>query len=289
MMISLAHTEGQLGRVQEAVKAFDLQQWLATVQGPLVDGLEQKMVAAQRRVVREEVEKWARQIESRQAERLATFTSFMNETKTEMVGLGQAVDRVDESLKRMEGNNESFSRKYEEGIRPELVALHQQSKEIKEQLTQSAQPFADLRAELEGVKQENQELRKWLEDRSAAAEEFRAQVRERLESVAEASADQMARAEEQIAESAKRWQGLFLTLRENHEAQLQTLREAVNRLEDERAQALERVENAEAERRRQETSRIERTKQSSGNRVKELIEFCSRRPESVLCRDLEVR
>lgn len=289
MMISIAHTEGQLGRVKEAMKAFDLQQWLAAVEGPLVDRLEEKVVEAQRQAVREAVEKWARQIESGQTERFQSVTSSMNQTREKIGELGQAVARIGAAVNRLQQNNEKFFTEYEEGMRAEFVALQERTEEMRQQLDKSAQPVSGLRADLENLDKESRELRRWLEERTAAAEEFRARMEERLEAVAEAAQTQTARVEEQIAASEKRWQGLFLTLRENHEAELQSVREAMARLEEERALALEQLQDAEAQRGRREQSREERTGDPGGSRLSALIEFCSRHPESVLCRDLEAR
>lgn len=289
MMISLAHTEGQLGRVQEAVRAFDLEQWLATVQGPLIDRLGEKTVATQRQAVREELDEWAQQIESRQKEQRKALTSFMEQARMEATRVAQAVEQLGASLERMGARDEALFREHEETIRAELAAFRQESKEVGEQVARLAQPTAELRNEIQGLGEESRELKKWLEDSGAAADEYRAQITASLNSIVEAAENQRARAEAQIEESQKRWQGLFLTLRENHEAQLDALREALARLEEERTRVLEQIENAAAQQRRQEAAPPDRAGESRESRMKELIEFCSRRPESVLCRDLQVR
>lgn len=282
MMISIAHTEGQLGRVKEAMKAFDLEQWLATVEGPLVDRLEEKVVEGQRQAV----EKWARQIESGQTERLQSVTSALNETGADIDELEQVVARIGVSVNRMQQNNEELLSRYEEGMRAEFAALEKRSEELKQRLDQSAEPVGELRAGLESLEEESRELKRWLEERTVAAEEFRTRIDERLAAVAEAAQRQTTRVEEQIAASEKRWQGLFLTLRENHEAELQSVRDAMARLEEERALALERLQNEETPGRRQQQSREEKTGEPGGGRLSALMEFCSRHPESVLCRDL---
>lgn len=286
MMISIAHTEGQLGRVKEAMKAFDLQQWLATVEGPLVDRLEERLVAAQRQAVREAVEKWAGQIESGQTERLQSVTSSMKQARAKIDELEQMVAAIGASVNRMQQNNEKLLGQYEEGMRAEFVALQKRSEEMQQQLDKSAQPVGELRAALESLEEESRELKRWLEERTVAAEEFRTRIEERLAAAAEAAQRQTASVEEQIAASEKRWQGLFLTLRENHEAELQSVRDAMARLEEERALALERLQNEETQRKRQQQSREQKTAEPGGGRLSALMEFCSRHPESVLCRDL---
>lgn len=289
MAISLAHTEGQLGRVQEAVKAFDLQQWLATVQGPLVGRLEEKMLEVQRQVVRDEVGKSAQQIKADQAEGWQRVSHLMDEMKSEISRQDEAVKRLAESVMRLARNNDTHFKKYEETIGAEFSVLRERSEEIKEQLSKSSEPSAALRAEVEGIEKENQKLRGWLEQWSAAAEEFRSQVTEQLEQFADAAAKQNAKTEQQIDESAKRWQGLFLTLQENHETELQSVRDALNRLEQERVRALERVESAKTAGDEQQRRRVEKPAANRDTGLRELIEFCTRRPESVLCRDLNVR
>jgi hypothetical protein len=289
MAISLAHTEGQMGRVQEAMKAFDLQQWLATVQGPLVGQLEAKMLEVQRQVVRDEVGRSAHEIKAEQNEGLQRVSHWMDEIKSEMSRQDEAVKRLGESVMLLVHNNETQFKKYEETIGAEFSVLRERNKEIKEQLSKSGEPSAELRADLEGIEKENRELREWLEQWSAAAEEFRAQVTERFEQFADAAAKQNAKAEEEIDESAKRWQGLFLTLQENHEAELQSVRDALSRLEQQRVRALEQVESAKTTRDEPQTRRVDRPAGNRETGLRELMEFCTRLPESALCRDLKVR
>jgi len=296
MMISLAHTEGQLGRVKEAVNAFDLQQWLATVQGPLVDRLEEKMSTAQRKVVGEEVKKWAQQISSEQTKRWQEVAKSIDEARDEWVRQTAAANQFGESLTTLIRNNEALSKQHHEGIQAQFMLLQElnkgiqdQFKGIEDQLKQVDKPAARVQAELEGIKRANQGLTELLEQRGAADQKFQAELQEGLELFAGAAAKQEVMTQGQIDKSEQRWQGLFLTLRENHEAELESHREVVSRLEQERVRALEQVKELEAQKQRERRRIVEQASEGRERRMGELIEFCGRRPESVLCRDLEIR
>lgn len=303
MMISLAHTEGQLGRVKEAMNAFDLQKWLATVQGPLVDRLEEKLSAGQREMVREEVKKWAQEITREQAGHWDALTKSLAEVRGQVQQEAVAANTLGLSLTNLMREGEARAKAHQADIQSQFTALIQNNKGIQERLRQSQGPTAEVQAQIEHIKKQNKGLSELLEQQGQADEELRASVRETLAAFVDAAEQQKLTTQEQIDHAEKRWQGLFLTLRENHEAELESFRAMlaqlgedsvsppakVTRAEPKGVKADPKVIKAEPTVQRPGGSFSEGADDGEDGRLGALLKFCARRPESVLCRDIEIR
>ncbi|MDP6560121.1 MAG: hypothetical protein QF619_08415 [Candidatus Binatia bacterium] len=93
-------------------------------------------------------------------------------------------------------------------------------------------------------------------------------------------------AKEKYQEESERWKGLLDTMGKDRQAAKKQYIETVNLLNVEKSQALERVRQLEEERKREVANLLEKAKLSDDETKKKLSEFCAKRPESVICRDL---
>lgn len=93
-------------------------------------------------------------------------------------------------------------------------------------------------------------------------------------------------AQAQYQREEERWLNLMETLKKDRETTQKQYREVVQRLSEEKAEALERARQLEEERKREISRLLEQAKQIEQERKRQLSEFCSKRPESTICRDL---
>ena len=289
MMISLAHTEGQLGKVKEAMNAFDLEKWLATVQGPLVDRLEQKMSAVQRTMLGDEAKKWVQEITRGQTEHWQGVQRSLGEARAEIEKDSAAAKALGGTLKERMRVDEKRSKKFHVDIQAQFTLLMQQNKKIQERLRHVDQPAERLLAQIETVRKDNEGFKKLLEHRGEADQEFQKSVAESLALFAGSAAQQKVAMQEQVDAAKKRWQGLFLTLRENHEAELESNLKLMVRLGEEHPRPPEKVTRMEPLREPEPEAGVSKVGEAADGRLGELLKFCARRPESVLCRDIEIR
>jgi hypothetical protein len=91
--------------------------------------------------------------------------------------------------------------------------------------------------------------------------------------------------QKQNKQNETRWVGLMETLLKQGERSDKQYREVVQRLSKEKEEALARTRQLEAERKRDVNKLLEQAKQIEQQRKRQLGEFCSKRPESVICRD----
>ncbi|MFQ5851159.1 MAG: hypothetical protein ACE5JU_11310 [Candidatus Binatia bacterium] len=82
-----------------------------------------------------------------------------------------------------------------------------------------------------------------------------------------------------------RWLNLMETLQRNQEATQKQYQEVVQKISKERAKALERARKLEEERQQEITKLLEQAKQIDQERKRRMFEFCSKRPESIICRE----
>jgi hypothetical protein len=87
-------------------------------------------------------------------------------------------------------------------------------------------------------------------------------------------------------QNEKRWVGLMETLQKQGERSDKQYREVVQQLSKEKEEALARTRQLEEERKRDVNKLLEQAGQIEQQRKRQLSEFCSKRPESVICRDL---
>ena len=84
----------------------------------------------------------------------------------------------------------------------------------------------------------------------------------------------------------KRWLNLTETLKKNREADQKGYSEVVRRLNEERNKAQERARQLEEVRRREISKLLDQAKEIEQERKRQMSEFCTRRPESEICRGL---
>jgi hypothetical protein len=92
--------------------------------------------------------------------------------------------------------------------------------------------------------------------------------------------------QKQNKQNEKRLVGLMKTLQKQGERSDKQYREVVQQLSEEKEEALARTRQLEEERKRDVNKLLEQARQIEQQRKRQLSEFCSKRPESVICRDL---
>jgi len=93
-------------------------------------------------------------------------------------------------------------------------------------------------------------------------------------------------AQKQVQQDEKRWLGLMGTLQKQGDRSEKQYREVVQQLSKEKEEALARARQLEAERKRDINKLLDQAKRIDQERKRQLGEFCAKRPESVICRDL---
>lgn len=197
VMISLAHTEGQLARIQEAVE-------LLGGVGPEANAsaLEGKitttLTAAQREVLQQELNKWAKQLEDRRQKGLVALRQ----------GLEQKLSRGD--AKAAERDKRSAELKA-------LVEANQKN------LTAQLQKLGDgLSGSPEAVKEQGEAL---------------TSLEKRLAAVLKATENNQKALSQRNKRDEKRWKDVFLALEESKEATQQRYAELAARLDRQRGGA----------------------------------------------------
>ena len=93
-------------------------------------------------------------------------------------------------------------------------------------------------------------------------------------------------AQKQVQQDEKRWLGLMGTLQKQGERSDKQYREVVQQLSKEKEEALARARQLEDERKREINKLLDQAMQIDQQRKRQLGEFCAKRPESVICREL---
>jgi len=91
---------------------------------------------------------------------------------------------------------------------------------------------------------------------------------------------------QQYKSQEKHWAELMVLLRKHGETAEKQFREVVERLSKEKSAALAQTKQLEDERRREIGKLLDQANQISKERKQQLSEFCAKRPESIICRDL---
>ncbi len=112
------------------------------------------------------------------------------------------------------------------------------------------------------------------------------QAEKQWHELAKALREEQEIAQKQNEQNEKRWLGLMETLHKQGERSDKQYREVVEQLSKEKEEALARARQLEEERRREIYKLLEQAKQIDQQRKRQLGEFCAKRPESVICRDL---
>jgi len=153
---------------------------------------------------------------------------------------------------------------------PEIdVAIKEWSERIRQQDQKQWQKlFAVMSKEQKQAQQQNQRAEKqWQELVKALREEREA-------------------TQKQVQQDDKRWLGLMETLQNQVERSDKQYREVVQQLSKEKEEALARARQLEDERKREINKLLDQAMQIDQQRKRQLGEFCAKRPESVICREL---
>ena len=197
VMISLAHAEGQLARIQEAVELLGGAA-PATNANALEGKITTTLTAAQREVLQQELNKWAMQLEDRRQKGLAALRQ----------GLEQKLSSGD--AKAAERDKRSAELKA-------LVEANQKS------LTAQLQKLGDGLSVPPGAVKEQGEALTSLEKRLAA--------------VLKATENNQKALTQRNQRDEKRWKDVFLALQESKEATQQRYAELAARLDQQRSAA----------------------------------------------------
>ncbi len=92
--------------------------------------------------------------------------------------------------------------------------------------------------------------------------------------------------QKQVKQEEKRWLALMETLQKQGERSDAQYREVVRQLSKEKEAALAKARQLEEERKREINKLLGKAKQIEEQRKRQLAEFCAKRPESVICRDI---
>jgi len=122
-------------------------------------------------------------------------------------------------------------------------------------------------------------------ERKQAQQQYQ-QAEKQWHELAKALGEEREAAQKQVQQDEKRWLGLMETLRLQEERSNKQYREVVQQLSKEKEEALARTRQLEEERKREINKLLEQAKQIAQQRKRQLGEFCAKRPESVICRDL---
>ena len=153
---------------------------------------------------------------------------------------------------------------------PEIgMAIKKWSERIRQQdQKQWKKLFAVMSKEQKQAQQQNQRAEKqWQELVKALREEREA-------------------AQKQVQQDDKRWLGLMETLQNQEERSDKQYREVVQQLSKEKEEALAKARLLEDERKREINKLLDQAMQIDQQGKRQLGEFCAKRPESVICRDL---
>ena len=197
VMISLAHAEGQLARIQEAVE-------LLGGAGPAANAsaLEGKitttLTAAQREVLQQELNKWAKQLEDRREKGLAALRQGLEQKLSRSDAKAAARDKRSAELKA-------------------LVEANQKN------LTAQLQKLGDgLSVPPAAVKEQGEAL---------------TSLEKRLAAVLKATENNQKALTQRNQRDEKRWKDVFLALEESKEATQQRYAELAARLDRQRSAA----------------------------------------------------
>jgi len=122
-------------------------------------------------------------------------------------------------------------------------------------------------------------------ERKQAQQQYQ-QAEKQWHELAKALREEQEIAQKQNEQNEKRWLGLMETLHKQGERSDKQYREVVQQLSKEKEEALARTRQLEEERKREINKLLEQAKQIAQQRERQLGEFCAKRPESVICRDL---
>ena len=92
--------------------------------------------------------------------------------------------------------------------------------------------------------------------------------------------------QKQVKQHEKRWLALMATLQKQGERSDAQYREVVQQLSKEKEEALAKARQLEQERNRDVNKLLQQAKQIEEERKRQHAEFCAKRPESVICREL---
>lgn len=255
MTVSLAYTEGQLMQLQQSLGSFDMSKGLERFQKSLVQQVQSQLGEAQRRMLREESQTW---VESLAKQRDKGFAALTERLADERKFLLESSKRTSEQWQQ----------------------LTQQLKQNQESIQQALQETTKAWRQLGDQVVESQESAlEQLEAMRAQAGEMATS----LESLLQTLEEEKTTTGERYAETERRWSGLFKTLRENHEATQERYGEVLKNLEEERAAAAANMRQVERNRQREVSRLLEQARKES---EREILEFCLKRPESAICREL---
>jgi len=241
VMISLAHAEGQLARIQEAVELLG-GAGPANTASALEGKITTTLTAAQREVLQQELNKWANQLEDRRQKGLAALRQ----------GLEQKLSRSDD--KAVERDKRSAELKA-------LVEANQKN------LTAQLKELGDgLSVSPAAVKEQGEAL---------------TSLEKRLAAVLKATENNQKALTQRNERDDKRWEDVFLALKESKEATQQRYAELAARLDRQRSGAQTGAGAARTGQQRQAPNRPRET-QTERER---LAELCRAVPESDLCRN----
>jgi len=122
-------------------------------------------------------------------------------------------------------------------------------------------------------------------DREGAQRQYQ-QGEKRWQELVEALGQETKRARKQYVSQEQKWANLLDALRLHGRTAEKQYREVVQKLSEEKAKALARAKQLQDERKREIGKLLDQAKQISQERKRQLSEFCAKRPESVICRDL---
>ena len=141
-----------------------------------------------------------------------------------------------------------------------------------------------------GNKQQNekqwQKLFVTLRREGKEAQKEHRQAENKWQELAKALREEQETLRKKYQKDETRWLNLMETLRKQGERSDKQFREVVQQLTKEKEEAQARARQLEEERKREINKLLEQAKQIELQRNRELSEFCSKRPESVICRDL---
>ncbi|NIO07830.1 MAG: hypothetical protein GTO40_07410 [Deltaproteobacteria bacterium] len=214
--------------------------------------------------------------------------------------LNRMVSVQEESLNQMKASllkTEQEIRKVSGSVRPNVEKW---VKELEKPLlaktgsvvrtAQKAELEAALKDFSKTLQKEDQEnwdklFAKWSKNQQAAKDRY-----ERYDKQAQALLKAMSEGvdtdRKRALEEDKRWAALMDTLKKQGQRSDEQYREVVQQLTKEKETALNRARQLEEERNREINKLLEQAKQIEEQRKRQLAEFCAKRPESVICRDL---
>jgi len=151
---------------------------------------------------------------------------------------------------------------------------------------QDEQQWQNLSAALARERQEDLKRDQAGEKRSQEAAKRYVEEQKRWQDLVASLQAEQAGAKESYQRQEKQWSQILSSLQVHGEKVEQQFREVVQKLREEKAEALARTKELEEERQREIGKLLDQANQISQERKRQLSEFCAKRPESVICRDL---